>query len=90
MTKSQFPLQGAWNSFAEFLAQAPLVVQAPLLILAACVGCGVLALVWLRIVDRVGVVVLKALGAIGLGEGVAPRPQGSQQENPQTPYGVEG
>lgn len=47
------------DPISQAIASAPLWLQAPVVITLAMLGCGVLALAWLRIVDLTGVMAIR-------------------------------
>lgn len=58
-------LRSAWHvitdPMSQAIASAPLWVQAPVVILLAMLGCSILALVWLRIVDLTGALAIRSV-----------------------------
>lgn len=56
-------IRNAWHvvtdPISQAIASAPLWIQAPVVIVLAMLGCGVFALVWLRIVDLTGAMAIR-------------------------------
>ncbi|WBT08152.1 hypothetical protein PAB09_09645 [Corynebacterium sp. SCR221107] len=54
------PIVGIVDAVGQFLTSAPLWLQAPIVMVVMIPLCGVLAVVWLRVVDVAGAVLVRA------------------------------
>ncbi|AUY58355.1 Putative membrane protein [Corynebacterium pseudotuberculosis] len=57
-------MTGFIDSASQFLTSAPLWLQAPLVLIVVVPVCGVLALVWLRLIDVLGARILRILMSV--------------------------
>ncbi|OAG70347.1 hypothetical protein [Corynebacterium ulcerans] len=55
---------GFLDSVSQFLTSAPLLLQAPLVLIVVVPVCGVLALAWLRLIDVLGARILRILTVV--------------------------